>query len=1080
MISAKLVATTSFVYLAALVAVAYFAERRKAKGRSIINNPYVYSLSIAAYLTSWTYYGSVGRAATKGLDFLTIYLGPTLIAFTWWFLLRKMIVVCKEQNIVSIADFISSRYGKSSLLGVVITVFAVLGIMPYIALQLKAVAHSFDLMVPPSEIQNGGIHQLIPSLPPIIDTAGIVAFSLALFAALFGARQVDTTGRHEGLVAAIALESVVKLLAFVSVGLFVTFGLFNGPGDIFSQFIQKFPERAHLLFLDKNHTPYSDWFTLLFISAMAFMFLPRQFHIMVIENANVNHIKEAMWRFPAYMFIINIFVIPIALGGLIIHGGDASIADYFVIDLPLHFGNPYLALFVFIGGISASAGMVMISSVALSTMVLNHIFMPIFLAIHFKATDYSKLLVNLKRLCIFGVIFLGYLYCNVLGESYALVNIGLVSFIAATQFAPALLGGLYWSGATRVGAICGLISGFIVWFYTLVIPSIVRSGWLHPSILNNGPFGIELLKPLELFGMTGLGIWSHALFWTLLFNLGSFLLLSLITHPSEVEQEQATKFVSVFAPIPEASPLKRISKPPSILEFIELMAKFIGHKQAYESISEYLGDREIDQRGSLSEFELPSLKRFTERTLAGSVGSAPARIIIENYLEARGSKMEDVFNIFGSVTLSRNASREQLSVLFEVARMVSNAGDLKDILDNILQLFASQFKFDLCVLRLVNDQRSKLMVVSQQGMSSAHLLESDRDINMDTYIGMTFTNNTPTVINDTDFIDRPLSAQVIHREGIKSLAHTPISIEGEPVGVLSAFSRSSKGIFTSEFMELFDNVAGQIGVAWRNKKQTERLISAKEQEKELQIAKNIQLGLLPAKVPQIQGVSIAGLCVPARDVGGDYYDYLTYPKDELDLVIADVSGHNIGAALIMAETRTFINAKGRQIRNPGQVMHELNEFFYQDLTRAELFITMFYLKFIPSTKEVRYASAGHNPPFIFRSESNRIEQLDAEGMILGIKKGIEFEEKISRLASGDVLILYTDGIIEAENQDGIFFGVNRLMEIVQENYFRPPEALIDKVLEQVRLFTGTHNFRDDISMVVLKIDPEVNSSIGAI
>lgn len=1070
MISASTVGIATLLYFGLLLAVACYADWRREQGRSIISNPYVYSLSIAAYLTSWTFYGSVGRAATHGLDFLPTYLGPTLIAFTWWFLLRKMIVIAKEQNITTIADFISSRYGKSSLLGGIITVFSVLGITPYIALQLKAVAHSFNLLVA-SDLHTGvDAHQLVPGLPASIDTALVVAFFLAFFSVLFGARRLDAAERHEGLVAAIALESLVKLFAFVCVGIFVTYGLFNGFGDIFRQFLEKFPEKAHLLYLAPDHTPYSEWFTLLFISAMAFMFLPRQFHIMVIENADVNHIKQAMWRFPAYMFLINLFVIPIALGGLLLHGGNPSGADYFVLDIPLNFGKPLLALFVFIGGISASAGMVMISSVAISTMILNHLFMPLFLRLFKTNQNYSVYLINTKRFCIFAVVYLGYLYCNLLGESYALVNIGLVSFIAATQFAPSLIGGLYWPGATRKGAVWGLVAGFVIWFYTLVLPSFIRSGWLDSSVLENGLFGLALLKPLELFGMTGLDIWSHALFWTLFFNLGLFLVISLFTRPTPIEEEQMQKFVWVFRPQPAQTPLKRISKAPSIFEFVALMEKFIGRKKAYESITEYLGDQEIDQKGSLSEYEIPNLKRFTEKTLAGSVGSAPARIIIENYLDTRGSKMEDVFDIFGTVTLARNASREQLGVLYEVARQVSNGGDLKLMLDNILELISTQFKFDLCVIRLINEDKTRLRVISQCGMSSEHLLESEREINTDTYIGATFLNNTGTVINDTDFMDRPASAQVIHREGIKSLAHAPIAVEGETVGVLSAFSRSSKGIFTTEFMELFNNIAGQIGVAWRNTRQTEQLITAKEQEKELQIAKKIQLGLLPAKVPQIEGISLAGLCVPARDVGGDYYDYLTYRNDEIDLVIADVSGHNIGAALIMAETRTFLNSKAGQLGSPSGILRELNDFFYKDLTSAELFITMFYCKYLPSTGELVYASAGHNPPFIYRQEEKTLEALDAEGLILGIKKDVKFEEKITQLYPGDMLILYTDGIIEAENKVGEFFGDQRLCQVIREHRELAANALIDKVLEQVRLFSGVHNFRDDVSLVVMKTD----------
>jgi serine phosphatase RsbU (regulator of sigma subunit)/Na+/proline symporter len=1071
MISTQIVALTSLAYFALLFGVAYYADRRRAQGRSLISNSYVYSLSIAIYCTSWTFYGSVGRAATSGLDFLPVYLGPTLIAFTWWFLLRKMVRISKEQNITSIADFLSSRYDRSALLGAIVTLFAVLGIMPYIALQLKAVAHTFDLLSAPLSSAEPPIQTLIPALPGYIDTAFVMALVLGLFGVLFGARSLDTSERHEGLVAAVALESLVKIIAFLAVGIFVTFGLFDGFADIFSRFLEQFPEREHLFRLGESSISYPNWFTLTFISMMAIMFLPRQFHIMVIENADENHIKKSMWRFPAYVFLINLFVLPIALGGLILNGGDATQADYFVIHLPLNSGQPWLALLVFIGGFSASAGMVMVSSITLATMILNHLVMPVILKFKFQLGDYSIVLLNLKRLCIVLVVFLGYLYFRVIGDTYLLVNIGLISFMAATQFAPAMLGGLYWKRANHKAAIAGVALGFLLWFYTLLIPSFVRSGWLQTDILEEGLFGIGLLKPLELFGLTGFDIWTHSLFWSMFFNLSAFLTLSFFTSQSESEAEQARRFVDVFGDVEFIPQRQRISKAPTILEFAELMSKFIGEKQANTAISDYLrqSEHEIDQRGSLSDDEIPKLKSFTERTLAGYVGAAPARIILENYLSTRGSKMEDVFDIFGSVTLSRTASREQLSVLYEASQIVAGSNDLQQSLDAILRLLAQQFKFDLCVIRFLDERQMTLTVRSHHGMSSEHFGGSERNLDMKTYIGAAFLSNKAILVNDTDFLDKPESAKIIHREGIKSFAHAPIVLEGEPVGVLSAFSRSSKGIFTDEFVALFNNIAGQVAIAWRNHKQLIGLLEVREQERELEIAKTIQMGLLPAETPKIASIALAGICVPAHQVGGDYYDFIERADGALDLVIADVSGHNIGSALVMAETRTFIQAQSATLEQPSHMLHALNRFFYNDLTRAELFVTMFYLQYQPETGRLLYTSAGHNMPLLWRKADNSVEWLDAEGLILGIKTEVEFEQKSTSLSPGDVLILYTDGVTEAENDESTFFGEEQLSKLVQECTELPPEEIINAILQQVRIFTGRHHFNDDISLVVLKI-----------
>lgn len=1071
MISAQVVALTSFAYFALLFGVAYYADKRRAAGRSIISNSYIYSLSVAIYCTSWTFYGSVGRAATSGLDFLPVYLGPTLIAFTWWFLLRKMVRISKEQNITSIADFLSSRYDRSATLGAIVTLFAVLGIMPYIALQLKAVAHTFDLLSAPLIASKQPIQTLIPSLPGYIDTAFIMALVLGLFGVLFGARSLDASERHEGLVAAVALESVIKIIAFIAVGIFVTFGLFDGFGDIFNRFLIQFPERESLFRLGEDSISFPNWFTLTFISMMAVMFLPRQFHIMVIENADENHIKQSMWRFPAYIFLINLFVIPIALGGLILNGGDATQADYFVINLPLEYGQPGLALLVFVGGFSASAGMVMVSSVTLSTMILNHLIMPLILRLKLQMGDYSNVLLNLKRLGIVLVVFLGYLYFRVIGDSYALVNIGLISFMAATQFAPSMLGGLYWKRANHKAAIAGLVLGFLLWFYTLLIPSFVLSGWLESDILEHGLFGISLLRPLELFGLTGFDIWTHSLFWSLFFNLAAFLTISFFTSQSESEAQQASRFVDVFSDVQMSSQRQRISKAPTILEFVELMSKFMGEKQANTSISEYLGesDHEIDQRGSLSDEEIPKLKSFTERTLAGYVGAAPARIILENYLSTRGSRMEDVFDIFGSVTLSRTASREQLSVLYEASQIVASGNELQRSLDEILGLLAQQFKFDLCVIRFLDEEQMTLTVRSHHGMSSEHFGGSERNLDMTTYIGSAFLSNKAILVNDTDFLDKPESAGIIHREGIKSFAHAPIVLEGEPVGVLSAFSRSAKGIFTDEFVALFNNIAGQVAIAWRNHNQLTGLLEIREQERELQIAKTIQMGLLPSETPKNCSIELAGLCVPAHQVGGDYYDFIERDNGTIDLVIADVSGHNIGSALIMAETRTFIQSQSANITQPNHMLHALNRFFYNDLTRAELFVTMFYLQYHPESGQLTYTSAGHNTPLLWHKADNSVEWLDAEGLILGIKPEVEFEQRVTSLAPGDLLILYTDGVTEAENDASVLFGEEQLSKLIRECTELPPEEIINAILQQIRIFTGRHHFNDDISLVVMKV-----------
>ncbi len=1068
--STQTVLLVSLGYFALLFLVAWYAEKCRKTDRCLLKNSHVYSLSLAVYCTSWTFYGSVGKAATSGLEFLPTYLGPTLIAFGWWFLLRKLVRISKQQNITSIADFLSSRYDRSAILGAIVTLFAVFGITPYIALQLKAISNTLDILSGPLAIPSAGLYGYASKLPGTIDTAFIIAILLAIFGMLFGARTLDSSEKHEGLVVAVAFESVVKLIAFLAVGIFVTYGLFDGFSDIFQRFLEQFPERHDLFTLGTEQTPYTKWFTLTVLSMMAVMFLPRQFQIMITENVDEQHIKAAMWKFPAYLFLMNLFVLPIALGGLILNGGDATQADYFVLTLPLSSGQPWLALLVFIGGVSASAGMVMVSSVAMATMILNHLVMPIILKLNVHAQNFSGLLINIKRLGIIGVIFIGYFYFKVIGDSYALVNIGLISFAAATQFAPSVIGALFWKRANSKAAIAGISFGFLLWFYTLLIPAFVRSGWLHSDILQNGLFGINLLKPLELFGLRGFDIHTHSLFWSMLFNLAAYLTLSFFTSQTKSEIIQAEKFVDVFVEkLLKPGKLKRISKAPTVMEFVELMSKFIGEKPAQAAIAEYLGQQEINTKGGLADHEIPNLKSFTERTLAGHVGAAPARIILENYLSARGSEMEDVFDIFGTVTISNASSREQLSVLYDASQIISSEGDFQKTLDGILELLAEQFKFDLCVIRFLEPESMTLMVKSLVGTSSEHFGQFERNLNMETYIGQAFLSNSTTVVNDTDNVDRPASVENIKRDGITCLAHTPIVFEGEPIGVLSAFSKTAKGIFTKEFIALFENLAGQISIAWRNDQQLQKLLRVREQEREMQIAKDIQKALLPSNLPTLEHIAIAGLCVPAHQVGGDYYDFMERDGSSYDLIIADVSGHSIGAALIMAETRTFIHSRMQALRQPAEMLQALNGYFLKELDRSDLFVTMFYLQYNPVNHRLIYGNAGHNTPLLWKNRERKIMTLDAEGLIFGIKADVSFEQKATDLEPGDILLLYTDGIIEAENNDKDFFGIERLGKVLEECDDLSPQELIDQIMIQGRIFTGMRHFNDDVTLVVMKV-----------
>jgi len=347
MLADWIIIVASFGYLSLLFAIAYYGDRRADAGRSVIASPYVYALSVAVYCTSWTFYSSVGRAASTGVGFLPIYLGPTLMFVLGWFVLRKIIRTSKVHHITSIADFISSRYGKGHLLGGLVTVIAVVGIMPYISLQLKAVATSFTVL---KQYPDVGSAAVASTMPMFHDTAFWVAALMAVFSILFGTRHIDATEHHQGMVAAIAFESVVKLIAFVAVGVFVSFGIFNGFDDLFSQ-AREMPELTRLMNMDVAG---AQWVPLTLLAMLAIVCLPRQFQVTVVENIDESHLTKAVWLFPLYLLAINIFVLPIAFGGLIRFPDGGVDADTFVLALPMAEEKPLLALLAFIGGLSAA------------------------------------------------------------------------------------------------------------------------------------------------------------------------------------------------------------------------------------------------------------------------------------------------------------------------------------------------------------------------------------------------------------------------------------------------------------------------------------------------------------------------------------------------------------------------------------------------------------------------------------------------------------------------------------------------------------------------------------------------------
>jgi PAS domain S-box-containing protein len=620
-------------YLLFLFGVAYWAERSRRLQHPRLQM-LTYVLTASVYCTAWTFYGSVGLAANRGLEFLTIYLGPALIALLWPVLLRRLVRVAKEQRITSISDFISSRYGKSAPLGALVAGLVVVGLIPYIALQLQAVSQSFKLI----------LHQ--ETILEIFDPTLLIAVVLGVFGILFGARNPDFTQTQRGLLSAVAVESVVKLLAFLIAGVWVTWALFGGIGDIFGRALAD-PEIRRLLTLgDAPTASFPRWAALLFVSMMAVMFLPRQFHVLVVQNQDERHVAAASWMFPLYLWLINLFVLPIAFAGLLVL--PRGQADHFV--LPLSAENAGLSILVFLGGFSAATAMIVVDSLALSKMLTNDIVVPILL--RNRSRDLYRASLRSMRFSILLVVFLGYGWAALAGGRFLLVEMGLLSFVAVTQCAPAILLGLVWPRGNRRGAFTGISAGFGLWFYTLIIPVLVKEGVLGPAILDAGPFGQAWLRPTQLLGLTGLDSVSHGLFWSLLANLAGYTLMSLATRQDAEERLQAAAFTGRFPGAP-AMPMGAVLTPRDIERLVN---HYVGGPDAAIIAGEILGTKAPDE---LTPPELLELRIRLEKRLAASLGAAAARFIVEDRFALSKGEAERLVESFQELRHSLRTTEEE-------------------------------------------------------------------------------------------------------------------------------------------------------------------------------------------------------------------------------------------------------------------------------------------------------------------------------------------------------------------------------------------------------------------------------------
>ena len=528
------IVTSALLYLLLLFAIASFGDRRSANKRDAgKGRPLIYALSLAVYCTSWTYFGGVGLAAQRGFEFLAIYIGPILVFTIGMPVIRRIVTLAKEEKLTSIADFIAARYGKNPTVAGIVALIAVIGTIPYIALQLKAVSSSVTIVMAdtPFDSRFGSFF--------LTDISLIVALLLAGFAVIFGTRHADATEHQNGLILAVATESLVKLLAFTAVGLFATFFLFDGPADLFAKASQNETVVAAMSY----ETAPARWFVLILLSAFAIIVLPRQFHVTVVENRTESELRTARFLFPLYLIAINLFVIPIAVAGLLTFQGT-GIGDQFVLLLPLAHDIPWLSLATFIGGFSAATAMVIVASVAVAIMISNDIVMPVLLRQNIirrggDLGDFTGTILIIRRTSIFCVMLLGYAYYRSANINAGLASIGLLSFAAIAQFAPALLGGLIWKQANARGAIAGLSSGMFVWTYLLFVPSF---GGPDNSAIAANVLGF-LLPFTDAFSGSNADPFVNSVILSLSANLAMFVAGSLSRPAKPLERMQAGVFI---------------------------------------------------------------------------------------------------------------------------------------------------------------------------------------------------------------------------------------------------------------------------------------------------------------------------------------------------------------------------------------------------------------------------------------------------------------------------------------------------------------------------------------------------------
>ncbi|WP_299222850.1 sensor histidine kinase [uncultured Aquimarina sp.] len=784
-------------YLAFLFGVAFWAEK-KAKS-AWVNNAYVYTLSLAVYCSAWTYYGSVGIAATSGISFLTTYLGPVIAFPLWIVVLKKIIRISKQQKVSSIADFISLRYGNNRFLGALVTIICVLAIVPYISLQLKAISETFSIISKDTIPFSTSIFQ---------DTTFYVALLLAIFAAFFGTRVTDATRRRQGIVFSVAVESVLKLVFFLIIGIYVTYFLFDGTADIYDKF-SSLENLESLTTLDGLEAGI-NWYFMIALSFFAIFLLPRQFQVAVVENTSEKHLKKAIWLFPLYLLLFNVFVIFVAWGGKL--SLDKSLnPDYYTLLLPLQYDNIFLATLVFLGGFSAVISMVVVSTLALSVMLSNNLIIPYGFLDKFSRShpernaNYIK---NIRRIAIFSLIVGAYLFYINFNVQLSLFSIGQISFVIIAQLAPAFFIGLFWNRGSAIAAKSGIITGTLITIYTLILPFVLDIILGNTDFITNGAFGIELLRPYQLFGIDFMTPVTHAFFWSMFLNTIIYLFISVSSKGNYRERNYAEMFVNnSYESLQESAYVWKGEA--YVSDIKNLLIKFLGIQRTERALNLFYTKHDLPINIKKADSRLIN---FSEKLLTGSIGGASSRILIASVVKEQPVTLVEVLKILeeSKKTISTNKflrqrSEELIKLTDDLKKANEELKQQDKVKDEFLDTVAHELKTPITSIRAASEV----------------LLDNDHDISNELRIQF-----LDTILKDSE----RLSTLIHNILDLEKLGSGREVFDKKNNNIIETVEKSISGVYT---------IAQQKCISILSTKSSNQIIALYDEDRILQVLTNL-------------------------------------------------------------------------------------------------------------------------------------------------------------------------------------------------------------------------------------------------